>query len=244
MASHGTGSDAHACGECPVRQLTEFSELDEKELAILHRGRVSRSYLPGELLFFEGGEPEGVYAVIDGLVGIRKVDIAGNSVLLRLVHPGETMGYRAVLSSEAHRASGEAIQPTKVCFINKATVMQLIEARPAIAMRFISHAGRDLQAAEEKILHGATLSVRERFLNLLLMLRERYGALDEDGRLQVDLPMSRQDMAAMIGIRPESMSRIIRALEDEGVAEFSGRTVRLARLPDGAASGSELFFEP
>ncbi len=64
------------------------------------------------------------------------------------------------------------------------------------------------------------------------MLKDRYGVAGEDGALNLELPLSRQDMAAMIGIRPESMSRAIRSFEEDDIAHFSGRRVHVARIED------------
>ena len=72
------------------------------------------------------------------------------------------------------------------------------------------HATQVLNTAEEMVLQSATLPVRARFAHLLLVLKDRYGVTGDNGELTLKLPLSRQDMAAMIGIRPESMSWTIR----------------------------------
>ena len=103
---------------------------------------------------------------------------------------------------------------------------------PSLGLRFLRHAATDLDAAEEKVLHSATLPVRARFAHLLLVLRDRYGEDGANGELTLDLPLSRQDMAAMIGIRPESMSRTIRSFEEGNIAHFSGRRVHVPNLEE------------
>ena len=84
--------------------------------------------------------------------------------------------------------------------------------------------------AEEMALNSATLSVRARFAHFLLVLRDRYGVVGKNGDLTLDLPVSRQDMAAIIGIRPESMSRTIRSFEEGNIAHFSGRRVHVPNV--------------
>ena len=86
---------------------------------------------------------------------------------------------------------------------------------------------RDLGAAEERILQSVTLSVRAQFAHLLLVLKDRYATSAKDGTFELELPLARQDLAAMIGIRPETMSRAIKQLEEDGVAYFSGRSVQV-----------------
>ena len=66
-------------------------------------------------------------------------------------------------------------------------------------------------------------------LTLLLVLMDRHGQDSGDGSRMMQLPLSRRDLASMIGARHETLSRIISRLEEDGVARFSGRTVHVAQ---------------
>ena len=197
--------------------------LCEEELELVEQGKTCRQYLPGEVIFHEGDPCNGVHCIESGLVGIRKMNAGGNEILLRISHPGDTMGYRSFLASDDHNKSAEALEPSTLCFIGGGTVQSLLQMNPSLGLRFLRHAAKDLNEAEEKVLQSATLPVRARFAHLLLVLKDRYGRVGDNGELDLELPLSRQDMAAMIGIRPESMSRTIRSLEDAHIANFSGR---------------------
>ena len=220
------------CFTCQVRGRTEWCVLTEEELAHLDQGKICRQYLPGAVIFHEGDECHGIHCIKSGLVGIRKLDADGKEVLLRLSHPGDTMGYRSFLAGNDHNNSAEALEQSVICSVSGATVRSLLEQNPTLGLRFLKHAARDLDAAEEKVLQSTTLPVRARFAHLLLVLKDRYGVTGEDGALVLELPLSRQDMAAMIGIRPESMSRTIRSFEEDDIAHFSGRRVHVARIED------------
>ncbi|MCH7936960.1 MAG: Crp/Fnr family transcriptional regulator [Proteobacteria bacterium] len=206
--------------------------MTDDELALVDQGKISRQYLPGDVIFHEGDECHGVHCIESGLIGIRKMDAAGNEILLRLNHPGDTMGYRSFLAGNDHNNSAEALEPSVICLVGGGTVRSLLEKNPTLGLRFLKHAAKDLDDAEEKVLQSTTSPVRARFAHLLLVLKDRYGVTDEDGALDLELPLSRQDMAAMIGIRPESMSRTIRSFEEDDIAHFSGRRVHVARIED------------
>lgn len=228
MSGRERQTTQHAdCMFCQYRDRSEWCVLDEQDLKLLDSAKVTREYLPGEIIYHEGDSCDGIHCVHSGMVGVRKSDAEGNSILLRLVYPGDTLGYRSFLGGGAHRSSAEVLKPSTICFIRRHVVRALLDRNPALGIQFLRHATKDLAEAEDKILHNATLSVRARFFHLLLVLKERYGTHDEDGSLRVELPLSRQDMAAMIGIRPESMSRTIRQVEDDGIARFAGRTVHI-----------------
>ena len=93
------------CFTCQSRGRTEWCVLTDDELALLDQGKISRQYLPGDVIFHEGDECHGVHCIESGLIGIRKMDAAGNEILLRLSHPGDTMGYRSFLAGNDHNNS-------------------------------------------------------------------------------------------------------------------------------------------
>ncbi len=215
------------CFTCQSRARSEWCALTDDELRLLDNAKVVRQYRPGEVIYHQGDPCRGIHCFESGLVGIRKIDADGNSILLGLAYPGDTLGYRSFLVGEDHGASAEALRPSTICFINSATVSTLLNHNPALGLRFLQTAARELGAAEERILQSVTLSVRARFAHLLLVLKERYATTAKNGTLELELPLARQDLAAMIGIRPETMSRAIRQLEEDGVAYFSGRSVQV-----------------
>jgi len=230
MPGEASSTRQVSCFTCQARERTEWCTLSDEELQLVNTGKICRSYQSGEAIFHEGDPCRGIYCVESGLVGIRKTDAEGSSVLLHLATPGDTIGYRAFLAGEDYRSSAEALEHSRICFVDRATVRSLLGLNPSLGLRFLKRATTDLGAAEEKVLQTATLSVRARFAHLLLVMMQRYGESGEDGTLVLRLPLSRQDLAAMVGTSPESMSRTIRKLEDEGIARFSGRIVRVPAI--------------
>ncbi len=230
MSTHQTPSTVPNCFTCQVRERTEWCVLEESELKLINDGKISKNYLPGETIFFDGDPSLGIYCIESGLVGVRKSDVDGNSVLLFLAAPGDTVGYRSLLADEDHKTSAEVLEPSTICFVDQSTVHKLLAHNPSLGLRFLRRASKDLGDADERILHNVSLSVRARFAHLLMVLIDRHGTKADDGSLTLKLPLSRQDLAAMIGTSPESMSRTIRKFEDEGVAQFTGRTVQVPKI--------------
>jgi len=221
------------CFSCQHRSRSQWSSLTEEETRKLDKAKVCRRFGPGETVFHEGDPCQAIYCVMDGLVGIRKTDPDGNSVLLaRMASTGDTLGYRPFLANEPHRGSAETLKPSTICTIDGIAVRDLLAHNPSLGLQFLERAAKDLGEAEEHYFQTVTLSVRARFVHLLLVLQEQYGKTAADGGLSIELPLSRGDLAAMIGTRPESMSRTIRKMEDDGVAIFSGRTVHVPKIDE------------
>ncbi len=235
-----TGERTASCFACPTRERTEWCALSERDLKLVGEVKAARNYMPGDVLYHQGDASAGVYCVQSGLVGLRKVDHDGNSVLIRLAHPGDTVGYRSFLAGEVHHLSAEVLKPAALCFIERAMVQRMLAANPALGLRFLKRMAHDLDEAEDKFLESTNSDIRVRLAHLLFVLKDRFTVEAGNGKLTLELPLSRQDMAAMIGVRPETMSRAIRKFEDDGLAFFSGRIVR---VPDMAALFAEIALE-
>ncbi len=147
---------------------------------------------------------------------------------MRLAHPGDTLGYRPFLAGEQHRSGAEAIETARVCFLPKVIVRQILISNPELGAGFLQRTARALGAADERFFETVTLPARVRLIHLLMTLRERCGHIVEDGSLYLELPLTRGDIASMLGIRAESLSRLISEIQAEDLAHFSGNKIKIA----------------
>lgn len=217
------------CLECPMRQRNEWRVLAEEDVKLLAQARKSRRYRAGETIFTAGEPSYGIYCIVSGATAMRQIDTEGNTVLIQISYPGDTLGYRGLLLGERRRFSAEALGPSRVCFIDQQVVKTLMDRNPALGLQFLRRINTDLDDAHNKLVQNATLSNRDKFVHLLANLMDRHGHAAPDGSRVMNLPISRRDMASMIGARHETLSRIIGRLEEDGVARFSGRTVCVSR---------------
>lgn len=216
-----------ACSICHVGRRSDWAGLDDAAGALLARGRTRREYGPGEVIFAQGDANDGVHCVSVGAVAIRRLDDRGNSVLLGLAYPGDTIGYRSFLAGSDHKTSAEALGPSFLCHIDRATVAALLEASPSVGLHFLKRSIGELENAHDSLFRQATLSNRHQLVHLLLVLVRRHGRRLDNGAQVIELPVSRRDLASMIGTRHETISRIIGRLETDGIAYFSGRQVTI-----------------
>jgi CRP-like cAMP-binding protein len=236
-ASRGAG----ACSVCHVGRRSDWHGLDEAARGLLARGVSRREYGPGEVIFAQGDPNAGVHCLFSGAVAIRRLDAQGRSVLLSLAYPGDTIGYRSFLAGGEHKTSAEALGPSVICHIDRNTVAALLEATPTLGLHFLKRSIGELEHAHDQLFRQATLSNRHQLVHLLLVLVRRHGRRLEDGSQLIELPVSRRDLASMIGARHETISRIISRLETDGIAYFSGRQVTVPSVDTLAAETHRLL---
>ena len=216
------------CVTCPRSDTAQWGVLDQEDLKQVDEVKSIREYQKGQKVFQQGDLCAGIYCVASGTLAIRKLDADGNSIVVRLVHPGQTIGYRDYFAGEEHSTSAEAVEDAKVCFIPSIAMGRLMGRNPQLGLKFLESIATDLHHAELAILQHDTLPVRTRLAHLLLSMQDRYGQPDALGNITFSLPVSRQDIAAMLGTRPETIARTLHALSSDNVLVISGRTVHIS----------------
>ncbi len=210
-----------------TRANTEWDALTPDEITLFNRKVTCRTYKAGQLIFVQGDPCEGLYFVESGVVAARKTDEDGQSAIVRLAHQGDTLGYRPLLAKEVHRATAEVIKDAQIYFIDASTMRGFLIGNPKLGMNFLEHTAQALGETEERLFQIAALSVRTRIIHLLILLSDHYGTTTSDGTLFVELPVRQRDLAEMIGARPESVSRALRDIQNDGLLNISGHTVRV-----------------
>jgi CRP-like cAMP-binding protein len=217
--------DHNSCANCPTRHLTEWRDLDSPDLASLDRAKRTRTVAPGMNLYHQGDQADGIYCIQSGLIGLRRIDENGNSSLLKTSSAGTTTGYQAFLSKEPHSNSAEALVPSEVCFIESSSVTILLSDNPKLGERFLQHTFEDLKELEDSYSRSLTLNVKSRFLHLMMVYYRQFGFLDGAGHPAVDIPVTRTDLSELLGIQPESLSRVIKKVQGEGLVQINDRRV-------------------
>jgi len=139
------------------------------------------------------------------------------------------MGHRSLFGEDRHSATAQALNACDVCYYPKDILLQTIDASPSFARRFFRTLARDRGPREALFLRGQHMPVRIRLYNLLaLMTRNENCKIN--GTCVLQLPMPRRDIAALLAARPESITRAIKEIGDDGIATFKGRTVTISNL--------------
>lgn len=220
----------NACRACHGLHHDEWGVLDERLRSRLNSARVPQRYRAGDVVFSEGEPCQGVHCVDRGLLALRKRDPSGRAVIVRLVPPGRTIGQRSFFGGEPRMATAIALVDSELCHVDASTVSSLLDESPALARRFLAQGARELREAEDAIVRTAHLPVRSRLAALLVELKDVLGSADEEGCISLHLPLTREQLAELLGARRETVARAMRALSDDDVASFQGRAVTIGDL--------------
>ncbi len=191
-----------------------------------------RSYIKGETIFFPGEAPTALFIVRKGLVKLSTTDEGGEETVLRIFAPGDVFG-EIFIGLNKRPFSASALTDCAVTSIPRETFETLLVTIPQLGINFIALLSRRLAEADARIGEFSHTLASERLERVLLNLSRVHGIETRRGR-QIDIHLTHQLLADIIGASRETVSRHLKRLEHQGALKRVGR--RLAVDPESLAS--------
>jgi CRP-like cAMP-binding protein len=199
-----------------LRIIPRFSHLPADVLKLLLASGNIRRLDKGSVLFWEGDEGHDIFFVLDGTVKITKHLNNGREVLLDILGPGETADEWAVLSSVPHFTTATAHDATELFVLGRDRYLGLLAKYPdslADQMQDLSvQVGRLMRRLSEL----AAGSVQTRLAFLFFTLHQKFG-VNNDGAIDIHLPLSRQEIADMVGTTLETTIRTLSRFQKQNI---------------------------
>lgn len=213
------------CADCTSLCDGIFNQLGQEVLDNISEHKVSNTFKKGQTLFMQGNPPFGMYCIKSGIVKVTQTGPDGKESIVRLAKGGDTIGHRSLFSEEYYKATATAVEETKVCFYDKKYIQKLVKEEASVAYNLIAKLGRDLGSSEHKVTSLSQKSVRERLAELLLVLKEGYGEKLEDGRIKLNIKLTREEMASIVGTASETLIRFFTEFKQEHIIEQEGKVI-------------------
>jgi CRP-like cAMP-binding protein len=215
-----------------LANVSIFSSLDDRALDALVRVTSTRRLDTGQVLFHKGDPGRQLYGVLDGRLKVLATGADGKDLVLNVCDPGEVIGEIALLDSNPRSATVAALEPSELLVLDRRDFLPFLEHHPRVAIGLAEMLAKRLRRLSELAEDSVLLAVRARLAKRLVALAQRYGRKTPDG-VQIDLPLSQQELGDMIGTSRESINKQLRTFAHEGLLLSStGRwTIRdLAQL--------------
>ena len=220
--------DTPHCESCLSRDVSIFSDLTDEEIMDLNSSKRCNIYEKGKVIFHEGNRVHGIYCVSKGKIKLYQLGAEGKEQIIRFGLPGDVIGYRALLSDEPLSASAESIEDAVVCFVPKEHVFKMLRENQSFNFKMLKELSHELGESVKTITDLAQKPVRERLAETLLMLKDTFD-LDDEKTIQVKL--SREELANIVGTATESVIRLLSEFKKEGLIAIEGRNIKLLDLP-------------
>jgi len=217
-----------------ISSLPLFAGLTPRQCANLAAIAVPKIFPRGKMFFSEGDEGISFYVIISGRVKIFKLSPDGKEQILRIMEQTESFGEAAVFAGELYPASAQALVETKVLLFPRPAFVQLVGNNPSLALNMLAFLSRRLRMLAALVENLSLKEVPGRLAAYLLYLSKR-----NKKAAFLELDISKNQLAGLLGTIPETLSRILKRMSKEKLIKVGARQIQIldqdgiARLADG-----------
>ena len=224
-----------------VREFPFFAGLTDEDIRAVLRPAVTRR-IPKKAAVFEQGEPAGEFFVLlHGHLKVVQTSPDGRQVIVRIVEPGELYGLAIALGRSDYPATTIALEESLTLAWPSSSWAGLLERSPQLAGNAMRTLGNRVQEAHTRFREVSTEEIERRVAHALLRI------IDESGRapgeaVDVEFPITRQDVAEMTGTTLFTVSRILSGWEQKGLVSGGRERISIrdpAKLREIAESAPE-----
>lgn len=209
-------------GDFRLRDIPMFRKLSDDEMLRMELNSVIKTYNKRSVIYREGSRHAGLYFVLKGIIKVYKIGGNGKQQILKFAQKGDVLGYRSLLTNELACTSAKAYEETVLYHVPQHIVMELFQQNWDFTHETMKFMCKELKESNMFITDIAQKSVRERAAEMLLILKDEFG-VDKYNALQITI--TREDLANMVGTVTESLIRVMSEFRHENLLDLTGRKI-------------------
>jgi len=226
--------------ESLLTHLPPFAQLERRQIRRILDQANSRRFDAGAAVFEEGAPAERFYMLLDGYIRVIRITGTGEQVIALHIPAGQLFGIAQAIGRDTYPAT--AVTASEAIALGWPARLwdDFVAEYPGFATETYKVVGKRIGEMNTRIVEMATQQVDRRVANALLRLINQTGRKVEDG-IEIDFPITRQDLSEMTGTTLHTVSRLLSAWEKQGLVESRRRRIKV-RDPHAIVvlSGAEL----
>lgn len=209
-----------------VKRCPLFRGLAVKDLRNVLRAARQHRVKKGGFYFQQGDRATTLHVLVRGRVKQIRVGSSGRQVILRFINPAEPFGFDALFDPAVRRVAAQAAEDSLGVAWDVTTLTQLLMIYPAISLNSLHLVVRRLVEVWDRLWDLSTAQVERRIARALLRLKPVAGPAVKHGPA-IDLAVSHQDLADLVGTTPYTVSRIFRRWKRQGLVTGRRTLIRI-----------------
>jgi CRP/FNR family transcriptional regulator len=205
-----------------IASIPLFQNLSRKHLGELSMIVVDQVFEKGQEVFSEGEKGTGFYVVISGRVKIYKVSWEGKEQILHIFGPGEPFGEVPVFEGQRFPANAATLEQSRIFFFPREAFIRLIRRTPDLALSMLATLSKRLRRFTQLIEELSLKEVPGRLAAYLTYLSQK-----TDGAQELELDISKAQLASLLGTIPETLSRILTKMKKRGLIDMDGPRIKI-----------------
>lgn len=213
-----------------LQRVSIFNGVGVDSLERIGSITVEKSFPKKSIIFHEGDPGDTLYILKSGRVKISKITEDGREKTLTIMQPGDFLGEMAILDSLPRSATAEVLDEQAIAYtVNKRDFERIILENPQIALKIMGVLTRRIRQVNQQVEDLAFKDVHERVASTLFQLSRTEGR-QIGAKILINLKMTHQDLANMVGSSRETVTRALNRLQDEGIISISHQQITINEL--------------
>jgi CRP/FNR family transcriptional regulator, nitrogen oxide reductase regulator len=214
--------------ESLVMSLPPFVGLARVEVRAILDAALAQRHEAGATVFAEGASATRFFLLLDGHVRAQRVTANGEQVILHEIPPGELFGIAKALGLDAYPATAVAVSESIVLAWPMRLWDDFMARHDGFARQTFRTLGHRMHDKNDRIMEMATQQVEQRISNALLRLVNQSGRKTAIG-IEIDFPITRQDLSEMSGTTLHTVSRVLSAWEKSGIVQSERKKITVVQ---------------
>jgi CRP/FNR family transcriptional regulator, polysaccharide utilization system transcription regulator len=204
--------EAPNCDWCAFKKNCFYELISDKESKRAWREmRLANRFRSGEVVFYEGEQPRGLFVVCKGKVKIHKSSRTGQQLITRIESPGDLLGHVSMLAQGPYTSTAEALEESVVSVIDEKSFVDFLARFPQSSLALLRALAHDVRRGENKARDIAFKPARGRLADSLLRM------MQPAKPRPIVAGLKRKDLAEMSGLTIETTVRLLKDFEKRGV---------------------------
>ena len=200
-----------------------------EQTVTIHDNKFVNRYTKNQLIFMEGNFVDSINFIQSGRVKVFKKGAFGKDQIIRLISDGEILGHRGLSDAEKLSISATSITDSLICSFDKTFFFKLLKTTPELIFNLMLYFANELNHEENKLRDLSIFNVREKVAKALLIMINAYG-LNEKNEINHAHELSRQDIAELVGLNSNQVTKILADLKEDNILETDNKTIKIINL--------------
>jgi CRP/FNR family cyclic AMP-dependent transcriptional regulator len=207
-----------------LKNISLFAELSEPDLAVIGGLTITRNFRKNMIVFMEDELGEGFYYVKSGKVKILHTALDGREHIIHILGPGEVFAEVLLFQKGGYPATAVALEDSVIGMIKNSDLEQAVLTYPSIALQLIKVLSQKLLQAQISIKALAFSDIYVRTAQNLVNLARKYGKATDRG-LEINIDMTRQELANLVGTSRETVTRTLSSLKKAQIIDLADHKI-------------------
>lgn len=211
-----------------LRGVPIFKGLPNHFICALSSKMRTVSYKKGTNIFQDSDEANALYFVKRGIIKVKKINAEGKELIIYIKQVGDTLAEAFLFCKKGtiYHETAEALEDTEVFVLSHAELEDVLTVNPTACINMVRYMGEQIHDFTAQLLDLTLLDVYSKTIKAMVNLAHKIGCKINNGMI-IEIPLSIQDLAKIIGASRESVSRAITKLREQNIITVHNRKITI-----------------